>query len=98
MQSDDTTTRATRRRASVNGSLPASSVETLLKKWKEDMADWRESEEAWGKCAKNEGNIVRMNCCRVRARTLETVISDLRAEMEAASVRQPEENASMTDR
>jgi len=73
-------------------SLPGLSVKKLLTKWERDIQDWKESEARWRRELETEDTVVRMNCCRVRARTLEKVIDDVRAEAAAASMRQPEEN------
>jgi hypothetical protein len=56
------------------------------------MKDWKMAVAMWEKQPDTEYTAVRMNCCRVRAKTLEEVISDIRAELAATSARQPTEN------
>lgn len=83
--------------ASASGSLPASSVKVLLDRWTQYRDDWRQSEADWKNNQTSESDAVRLNRCQARAKVLEQVIEELRAEVAAANVRQPEENAAMSD-
>ena len=78
--------------AGAGGSLPASSVQKLLAQWEAEQKDWEYSQEMWRKQLGDEYTAVRFNNCRVRAEALKRIISDLRAEVEAANKRQPGEN------
>ena len=77
---------------SATGYLPWSSVKSLLAKWQEDMVGWEASAKSWLDHQNTPEDSVRMNCCRVRARTLATVIEDIRAEMARTNKRQPEDH------
>ena len=79
--------------ASASGSLPASSVKVLLDRWTQYRDDWRQSEADWKNNQTSESDAVRLNRCQARAKVLEQVIEELRAEVAAANVRQPEENS-----
>lgn len=80
--------------AEARGSLSGSSVKKLLSEWERLAGEWRESEEQWRRNMDDQDthDAVRMNCCRVRAKTLEDVIERVRAELAATSERQPTGN------
>jgi hypothetical protein len=80
--------------AEARGSLSGLSVQKLLAEWAKRASYWRESEEQWRRNLDEQDiyDAVRMNCCRVRAKTLEDIIGEVRAELAATNQRQPTGN------
>lgn len=79
--------------AAARGSLSGLSVKKLLSEWAKQAGEWREHEKEWGRSLNADTyTAVRMNCCRVRAKTLEDVIETVWAELAATSERQPTGN------
>ncbi len=82
--------------AAPDGSLSGMSVKKILNELVRLAGEWRESEEQWRRNMDDTDgyDAVRMNCCRVRAKTLEDVIEMVKAEQAATSERQPTGNES----